>query len=48
MIEGGKSFAEARPGISEKDAQETRQIRVFKDLSSAAAAFDAALAKITA
>ncbi len=48
MIEGGKSFVEARPGISEKDAQETRQMRVFKDLPSAAAAFDAALAKITA
>ena len=32
MIEGGKPFAEARPGISEKDAQETRQMRVFKDL----------------
>jgi hypothetical protein len=48
MIEGGKSFSEARPGISEKDAQETRHMLVFKDLPSAAAAFDAALAKITA
>jgi hypothetical protein len=48
MIEDGKPFAEARPGISEKDAQETRRMRVFKDLPSAAAAFDAALAKITA
>ena len=48
MIEGGQSFAEARPGISEKDAQETRQMRVFKDLPAAALAFDAALAKITA
>ena len=48
MIEGGKPFAEARPGISEKDAQETRQMRVFKDLPAAAVAFDAALAKITA
>jgi hypothetical protein len=48
MLEGGKTFAEARPGISEKDAQETRRIRAFKDLPSAAAAFDAALAKITA
>ena len=48
MIEGGKSFVEVRPGISEKDAQETRLIRSFKDLPSAAAAFDAALAKITA
>jgi hypothetical protein len=48
MIEGGKSFSEVRPGISEKDLQETRHIRAFKDLPSAAAAFDAALAKITA
>jgi hypothetical protein len=48
MIDGGKSFAEVRTGISEKDLKETRQIRAFKDLPSAAAAFDAALAKITA
>jgi hypothetical protein len=48
MIEGGKAFVEVRPGISEKDAHETRHIRAFKDLPSAAAAFDAALAKITA
>jgi hypothetical protein len=48
MIEGGKTFSEARPGVSEKDAAETRHMRVFKDLPSAAAAFDAALAKITA
>ena len=48
MIEGGKTFSEVRPGISEKDLQETRHIRAFKDLPSAAAAFDAALAKITA
>src|SRR6195256_6695382 len=48
MLEGGKPFAEVRPGISEKDLQETRHIRAFKDLPSAAAAFDAALAKITA
>jgi hypothetical protein len=48
MIEGGKTFAEVRPGISEKDLRETRHIRAFKDLPSAAAAFDAALAKITA
>ena len=46
MIDGGKSFAEVRPGIVEKD--ETRRIRDFKDLPSAAAAFDAALGKITA
>jgi hypothetical protein len=48
MIDGGKSFAEVRPGIPEKDANETRHIRAFKDLPSAAAAFDAVLARITA
>src|ERR1700731_2064845 len=35
MIEGGKPFAEVRPGISEKDAQETRHLRAFKDLPAA-------------
>jgi hypothetical protein len=48
MIEAGKPFSEVRPGIAEKDLQETRRIRAFKDLPSAVAAFDAALAKITA
>jgi hypothetical protein len=48
MIQGGKAFTEVRPGISEKDAQETRHMLAFKDLPSAAAVFDAALAKITA
>jgi hypothetical protein len=48
MIEGGKPFAEVRPGISDKDLKEPRHIRAFKDLPSAAAAFDAALAKVTA
>jgi hypothetical protein len=48
MIEGGTAFSEIRPGIAEKDLQESRVIRVFKDLPSAAAAFDLALAKITA
>jgi hypothetical protein len=47
MIDGGKPFAEVLPGISQKD-QETRLVRSFKDLPSAEAAFDAALAKITA
>jgi len=47
MIDGGKLFSEVRPSISEKDLQETRQIRAFKDLPSAAAAFEAALAKVT-
>jgi hypothetical protein len=47
MIEGGKPFSEVRPGIAEKDSG-VRLVRAFKDLPSAAAAFDAALAKITA
>src|SRR6266436_6152455 len=38
MIQDGKTFSEVRPGISEKDLQETRHIRAFKDLPSAAAA----------
>jgi hypothetical protein len=44
MIEGGDAFA----GAPEKDLGEVRHIRTFRDLPSAAAAFDAALAKITA
>src|SRR6202171_704459 len=44
MIEGGKTFSEVRPGISDKDLQEARHILAFKDLPSAAAAVDAALA----
>ena len=48
MIEGGKPFSEVRPGVAEKDLQEIGLIRNFKDLPSAEAAFDAALAKITA
>jgi hypothetical protein len=48
MLEGGKPFSEIRPGISAKDLQDARHARAFKDLPSAAAAFDAALAKITA
>jgi hypothetical protein len=47
MIDGGKAFSEVRGNISAKDLQETRQIRAFKDLPSAAEAFDTALAKIT-
>jgi hypothetical protein len=47
MLEGGKPFSEIRPGISAKDLQDTRHVLAFKDLPSAAAAFDAALAKIT-
>jgi hypothetical protein len=48
MIEGGGPPSEVRPGISESNLGETRHMRAFKDLPSAAAAFDAALAKITA
>ena len=48
MIEGGRPPSEVRPGISESNLGETRHMRAFKDLPSAAAAFDAALAKITA
>src|SRR6201994_1838425 len=47
MIEGGKPVAEVRPGISDKDAQDSRLMLAFKDLPSAAAALDAALAKLT-
>ncbi len=48
MIEGGRPFSEVRPGMEETELQSGRTIRSFKDLPSAAAAFDAALAKITA
>jgi hypothetical protein len=48
MLEGGKPFSEVRPGISAKDLQDTRHAVAFKDLPSAAAAFEAALARITA
>jgi hypothetical protein len=48
LIEGGEPFAEVRPGIEDTELQSGRAVRRFKDLSSAAAAFDAALAKLTA
>ena len=48
MIEGGRAPSEVRPGISESNLGETRHMRAFKDLPSAAAAFEGALAKITA
>jgi hypothetical protein len=47
VIEGGQAFSDVRPGIEETELQAGRAIRSFKDLPSAAAAFDAALAKIT-
>ncbi len=48
MIEAGRPFSEVRPGIEETELQSGRLIRAFKDLPSAAAAFDKALAKLTA
>jgi len=48
MIDGGRPFSEVRPGIAEKELQNSRLIRSFKDLPAAAEAFDKALAKITA
>jgi hypothetical protein len=48
MIEGGKAFSEVRPGLPETSLQGSRLIRAFKDLPAASAAFEAALAKITA
>ncbi len=48
MIEGGLPFSEVRPGIEETELQTGRTIRSFKDLTSAAAVFERALAKITA
>lgn len=48
MLEGGVSFSEVRPAHAEKNLQPSHHILAFKDLPSAAAAFDKALAKITA
>ncbi|HEX7792579.1 MAG TPA: hypothetical protein VF467_18880 [Afipia sp.] len=48
MLEGGKGFSEVRAGHAEKNLQPSHHILSFKDLPSAAAAFDNALAKITA
>lgn len=48
MIEGGRPFAEVRAGFEATELQPGRLIRSFKDLDEAAAAFDSALAKITA
>jgi hypothetical protein len=47
VIEGGRSFADVRPGI-ENELQSGRAIATFKDLESAADAFDKALAKVAA
>jgi hypothetical protein len=48
MIEGGRPLAEVRAGFEAAELQPGRLIRAFKDLDEAAAAFDSALAKITA
>jgi hypothetical protein len=47
MLEGGKPVAEIRPTATEAQKQSADSGLAFKDLPSAAAAFDAALAKIT-
>jgi hypothetical protein len=48
MIEAGRPLAEVRAGFEAAELQPGRLIRAFKDLDEAAAAFDSALAKITA
>lgn len=48
LLEGAKPVAEIRPTATEKQKQSADSGLAFKDLSSAAAAFDGALAKITA
>jgi hypothetical protein len=48
LLDGGKPVAEIRSAATEKQKQPADSALSFKDLPSAAAAFDAALAKITA
>jgi hypothetical protein len=48
LLDGAKPVAEIRPTATEKQKQPADSALAFKDLPSAAAAFDAALAKITA
>mgnify|MGYP001095835495 FL=1 len=48
LLEGGKPIAEIRPTATDKQKQPADSGLVFKDLAGAAAAFDAALARITA
>ena len=48
LLDGGKPVAEIRPTATEAQKQSADSGLAFKDLPSAAAAFDAALAKITA
>jgi hypothetical protein len=48
VLDGGKPVAEIRPTATESQKQSADSGLAFKDLPSAAAAFEAALAKITA
>jgi len=48
FLEGGKPVAEIRPSATDKQKQPADSGLAFKDLPSAAAAFDKALAKLTA
>ena len=48
LLDGGKPVAEIRPTATEAQKQSADGGRAFNDLPSAAAAFDAVLAKITA
>jgi hypothetical protein len=48
MLEGARPVAEIRPTATEAQKQSADSGLAFKDLPSAAAAFDAALAKVTA
>jgi hypothetical protein len=48
LLDGGKPVAEIRPTATEAQKQSADSGLAFKDLPSAAAAFDVALAKITA
>jgi hypothetical protein len=47
FLDGGKPIAEIRPSATDKQKQPADSGLAFKDLPSAAEAFDAALAKIT-
>jgi hypothetical protein len=48
FLDGGKPVAEVRPSATDKQKQAADSGLAFKDLPSAAAAFDNALAKLTA
>ena len=48
LLEGARPMAEIRPTATETQKQSADSGLAFKDLPSAAAAFDAALAKVTA